>query len=90
MDHYAQELRKLFYKGYPRAGQDSGEAEVHSNLFRQGENETVDHYAQELRKLFYKAYPRASQDGGEAEGFGRAVLAYQFVAGLIPVLSTKE
>ena len=39
--------------------------------------------------MFYKAYPRAGQDSGEAEGFGRAVLAYQFVAGLIPVLSTK-
>ena len=56
---------------------------------QQGQSETVDHYAQELRKLFYKAYPRAGQDNGEAEGFGRAVLAYQFVVGLTPVLRTK-
>ena len=65
---------------------------VHSNLFhqrQQEESETVDHYAQELRKLFYKAYPRAGLDGGDTEGMGRAVLAYQFVAGLTPVLRTK-
>ena len=65
---------------------------VHSNLFhqhQQEESETVDHYAQELRKLFYKAYPRAGLDGGDTEGMGRAVLAYQFVAGLTPVVRTK-
>lgn len=58
---------------------------VHSNLFhqrKQEETETVDQYAQELRGLFYRAYPRASQATEEAEGFGRSVLAYQFVAGL--------
>jgi len=65
---------------------------VHSNLFhqrRQEETETVDHYAQELKKLFYRAYPRASQATEQAEGFGRSVLAYQFVAGLKRNLQSK-
>ena len=65
---------------------------VHSNLFhqcKQEEAETVDQYAQELRKLFYRAYPRASQATEEAEGFGRSVLAYQFVAGLKQNLQSK-
>lgn len=51
--------------------------------------ESVDQYAQDLRKLFYKAYPRADQGSEEAEGLGRSVLAYQFVAGLIPTLRAK-
>lgn len=65
---------------------------VHSNLFhqrRQGVNEAVDHFAQELWKLFYKVYPRAGQESGESEGLGRAELAYQFVAGLVPSSRTK-
>ena len=65
---------------------------VHSNLLhqhKQEETETVDQYAQELRKLFYRAYPKASQATGEAEGFGRSVLAYQFVAGLKRNLQSK-
>ena len=65
---------------------------VHSSLFhqrKQGGKETVDQYAQELRRLFYKAYPRENQGSGEAEGFGRSVLAHQFVAGLLPVLRSK-
>ena len=51
--------------------------------------ESVDQYAQDLRKLFYKAYPRADQGSEEAEGLGLSVLAYQFVAGLIPILRAK-
>ena len=49
----------------------------------------MDQYAQELRKLFYRAYPRASQATEEAEGFGRSVLAYQFVAGFKRNLQSK-
>jgi len=49
----------------------------------------VDQYAQELRKLFYRAYPRTNQATEEAEGFGRSVLAYQFVAGLKRNLQSK-
>ena len=58
---------------------------LHSNQFhqrKQEENDTVDQYAQELRKLFYRAYPRVNHATKEAEGFGRSVLAYQFVNGL--------
>ena len=65
---------------------------VHSNRFhqhQQEETETVDQYAQELRKLFYIAYPRTNQATEEAEGFGRSVLAYQFVAGLKRNLKSK-
>ena len=65
---------------------------VHSNLFhqrKQGEAESVDQYAQELRKLFYRAYPRASQATEQAEGFGKSVLAYQFVAGLKKNLQSR-
>ena len=65
---------------------------VHSNLFhqrKQEEAETVDQYAQELRKLFYRAYPEQIQATEEAEGFGRSVLAYQFVAGLKLNLQSK-
>ena len=65
---------------------------VHSSMFhrrQQGQSETVDHYVQELRKLFYKAYPQAGQDNGEAKGFGRAVLAYRFGAGVTTVLRKK-
>jgi len=63
---------------------------IHSNLFhqrKQEEGEAVNQYVQELRKLFYKAYPKANQ--ATARGFGKSVLAYQFVAGLIPVLRLK-
>jgi len=65
---------------------------VHSNLFhqrKQEESETVDHYAQELQRLFYRAYPGTIQATKQAEGFGRSVLAYQFVAGLKRNLQTK-
>jgi len=65
---------------------------VHSSLFhqcKQGNKEMVDQYAQELRKLFYPAYPRENQGSGEAEGFGRSVLAHQFVAGLLSALRSK-
>ena len=65
---------------------------VHSSMFhqhQQGQSGTVDYYAQELWKLLYKAYPQAGQGNGEAEGFGRAMLAYQFVAGVTTVLRTK-
>ena len=56
---------------------------------KQEETETVDQYAQELRKLFYRACPRTNQATKEAEGFGRSVLAYQFVAGLKRNLQSK-
>ena len=49
----------------------------------------MDQYAQELRKLFYKAYPKASQAAAPVEEFGKSVLAYQFVAGLIPAVQLK-
>ena len=49
----------------------------------------MDQYAQELRKLFYRAYPRTNQATEEVEGFGRSVLAYQFVAGLKRNLQSK-
>ena len=65
---------------------------VHSKQFhqrKQEETETVDQYAQELRKLFCRAYPRTNQATEEAEGFGRLVLAYQFVAGLKRNLQSK-
>ena len=49
----------------------------------------MDQYSQELRKLFYKAYPKASQATALVEEFRKSVLAYQFMAGLIPALRLK-
>ena len=50
--------------------------------------EGVDSYAQDLRKLYNKAYSGA-HSSREAEAMGRSVLAYQFVAGLLPHLKSK-
>ena len=50
--------------------------------------EGVDSYAQDLRKLYNKAYSR-THGSREAEAMGRSVLAYQFVAGLLPHLKSK-
>jgi len=54
---------------------------VQSNLFHQRK--------QELKRFFYRAYPRAIQATKQAKGFGRSVLAHQFVAGLKRNLQTK-
>ena len=62
---------------------------VHSNRFHQRKQEETETVDQELRKLFYRAYPRTNQATEEAEGFGRSVLAYQFVAGLKQNLQSK-
>ena len=51
--------------------------------------ETVDSYAQDLKKLYYRAYAGAQRGSKEAEAMGRSVLAYQFVAGLLPHLKSK-
>ena len=45
-----------------------------------GESKKVDHYAQQLQNLLGRL---------ESEGFGRVILAYQFVPGLTPSLRTK-
>ena len=50
--------------------------------------EGVDSYAQDLRKLYNKAYSGA-HSSREAEAMGRSVLAYQFVADLLPHLKSK-
>ena len=63
---------------------------VQSSLFhdrKQQPHETVDERAQDVRRLFHQAYPRAQQGSQETEDMGRSVLAYQFVAGLIPNLN---
>ncbi len=65
---------------------------VQSSLFhgrRQGERESVDSYAQALRMLFHKDYPNAQRGSLEAESMGKAVLASQFSAGLIPEIKAK-
>ena len=48
----------------------------------------MDSYAQDLRKLYNKAYLR-THGSREAEAMGRSVLAYQFVAGLLPYFKSK-
>ena len=48
--------------------------------------ESVDSYAQDLKKLYSKVYSGAQRGSKEAEAMGRSVLAYQFVAGLLPHL----
>ena len=65
---------------------------VQSSMFhdrKQKPQESVDAYAQDLRRLFYRAYPRVQQGAQETEDFGRSVLSYQFVAGLLPALRLK-
>ena len=65
---------------------------VQSALFherKQKAKEDVDTYAQDLRNLFQKAYPKARQGSKEAEEMGKAVLAHQFAAGLLPDLKVK-
>ena len=60
---------------------------VQSELFhsrKQQVQEKVDEYAQDLSRLYQKAYPQALQGTGEAEIMAKTVLAYQFVAGLLP------
>ena len=62
---------------------------VQSSLFhdrRQKPKESVDEYAQDLRRLFFEAYPRVQQEASE---MGKAVLANQFVNGLIQELKLK-
>ena len=56
---------------------------------KQFPTESVDSYAQDLRKLYQKAYPSTRQGSKEAEAMGRSVLAYQFIAGLLPHLKAK-
>jgi hypothetical protein len=53
------------------------------------DNESVDTYAQDLKALFYKTYPQSQQGNKAAGSMGKSVLAYQFVAGLIPTLKPK-
>ena len=60
---------------------------LHSH--RQKVNERVDDYAQDLNGLYQKAYPQANQGSQEAETMRRAVLAYQFVSGLLPEIQVK-
>ena len=65
---------------------------IQSGLFherRQKKSETVDDYAQDLRRLYQKAYARAQRGNPAAEVMGKSVLAYQFVAGLLPELKAK-
>ena len=65
---------------------------VQSELFhsrKQQVQEKVDEYAQDLSRLYQKAYPRALQGTGETETMGKTVLAYQFVAGLLPNIRAK-
>ena len=56
---------------------------------KQKPEESIDSYAQDVRKLFFKAYPPATQANSETEEMGKTVLAYQFVAGLIPEIKRK-
>ena len=49
----------------------------------------MDTYAQNLRRLFYRAHPRSQQGSRETEEFGRSILAYQFVAGLLPEIRRR-
>ncbi len=49
----------------------------------------MDSYAQALRTLFHKTYPNAHRGSPEAESVGKAVLASQFSAGLIPEIKAK-
>ena len=65
---------------------------VQSELFhsrKQQVQEKVDEYAQDLSRLYQKAYPQALQGTGETEIMGKTVLAYQFVAGLLPKIRAK-
>ena len=65
---------------------------VQTSLFhdrKQGDHESVDKYAQDLKSHFHKAYPQSQQGNEVAETMGKAVLASQFVAGLIPALKAK-
>ena len=65
---------------------------VQSELFhsrKQQAQEKVDEYAQDLSRLYQKAYPQARQGTGETEVMGKTVLAYQFVAGLLPNIRAK-
>lgn len=55
-------------------------------MVEQGE---MDEYAQDLSRLYQKAYPQALQGTGETETMGKTVLAYQFVAGLLPNIRAK-
>ena len=56
---------------------------------KQSPTESVDSYAQDLRKLYQKAYPSTRQGSREVEAKGRSVLAYQFIAELLPHLKAK-
>lgn len=56
---------------------------------KQGERETVDAFAQVLKSLFHKAYPSGQRGSLETESMGKAVLASQFVAGLVLELRAK-
>lgn len=65
---------------------------VQSTLFyerKQRNDESVDNYAQDLHKLFRLAYPKARQGSQETEDMGRSVLAYQFLAGLLPPIKLR-
>ena len=65
---------------------------IQSSLFherKQGEKESVDSYAQALKVLFHKACPNTQRGSPEAESMGKAVLASQFAAGLIPEIKAK-
>ena len=65
---------------------------MQSSLFhdlKQKPGETVDSYAEDLKCLFYKAYPLAQQVTAAMQEIGRAVLANQFVVGLLSELKSK-
>ena len=65
---------------------------VQSSMFherKQKLTESVDAYAQDLCRLFHLAYPKAQQGSQETENMRRSVLAYQFVAGLLPEIKLK-
>ena len=63
---------------------------VQSELFHEWKNnERVDDYAQDLNQLYQKAYLQASQEIMDTEHMGKTVLAYQFVAGLLPDIRMK-
>ena len=49
----------------------------------------MDTYVQDLVRLFRQAFPKARLISQETEDMGRSMLAYQFVAGLLPDIAFK-
>ena len=50
---------------------------------------SIDNYAQDLRKLYSKAYSNDHEVAKKLGQWGRSVLVYRFVAGLLPHLKSK-